>query len=1786
MAESISEASGSPEILEASDEGKKKSKFKALKNFFGKKKKRDCEDAQGGRRLKPNLSSGNINTSSLKPVLEVQQTETRATSSMGNKALSHDSIFMLEPELEISASKMCPSLEPQRGRTLQTSQVSRTLPRSGLIDVSGTLSDAVFEALPQYIPRSGIWAVGSMIAEISTLHPPQPSISPPLIQPDTFSKDFEEIPTDDELLKSSQQKSLLPNILAMKVKPKQEESNPPLASEEKSTIKPKEGDQKKLEKDSAGPSSQEQSNKAEICDTKTTDEALNTDAAGSLGYRMSEANGRQHGGKGSSASGMNECGTRERSLKQFSQGYDPGVRTGPPPAKKTARDCALSHLPLEKQFMEQSTTPQEAAAIPQELLSDKDDVGRRNVGIDFESKKASAPQPIPGDMKEFMVSGFLPYHEFGASGAKKTEARAPLLASGAKKTEARAPLLSVVESPSTTQEDIRSVSLEAQVFMDFSYLKSEEEEASSLDSTNAQFKMESALDILNVYKEKPTGNVLQASTVSASDTASTMAEGDTSAERLPPRSRSQAFQTPEDCQQVSSDSESTSKEGSGSEEQLAPGCLFQALGEPADKEVSTKSNSCIAEDWSSAEEVLPPRNPSQALEKSEDHQEVVSVSGNTLEVLSTFMEQLPPKYPCQLFTSPVVQQQVSSGSADASAEWNCSVEPVPPSCILQSWVNPEFEQQVSAGPESDAVEWGIVLEPLPPRIPSKRPRKYKGEQQVSSGPEISPVEATVSMELLSSIHHSQPLMRSTVEQVVSTDPDIHTVQGGISMEPLLPKCPFQLQVSPKVEQRVSAGPEIAAVEDSICMELLPSRCPPQPLMTPVAEQEISACPESAAVEGDIPMEPLPPTLLSLPLMNPKVQQKVFLGSEDIDSQRVFPVESLLPNCSSQSLTNSKVQQTFSESAGAEEGILKELLPPGPSQPLVKPKLQSQNISLESASASAEESSSVELLPPRHTFQPEVSPKVEQFSEGPEGTVTEESITMELLSPTYSQSLMRPIAEKEDSSGSMSASAEWSSSVKLLPHKHPFQAQVNLKFEQQVSAGPESAAINSGISMELIPPRTPPQPLMKPKIEPQDTSDSVSASAKWSSSMESLLPRYPFQPWMRPKLQQGTEGTAVERSNYMELLPPRHHSHSLKKPIVEQEVSSGPVGTSAELIGSVELLPPKHILQLCMNAEVQQQVSAGVESAVAEGGTSMELLPPRHPSQSLERHNIQQISSGFEGATVEGGISGRSLPPRYPAQFVRRSKVQDMSSPLENPVVEDISKKSLLPRHPSQSFVKFMAQQIFSCSESPAIEGGINVDPLPQNHPSKSLLRPQVEHQVFSGSESIPDKWSSSKEQLPPKHFIQAMVKPEHQQELSTPSESFLAECWSSKVQLPSRHPFQTLDGSELQSQIFSMDSASVSAEWGCPEDQLPPRHPFQAFGNPENQQQVYSCSMSATAEGISFESNPGNCILPRGSVSPSKTKKESQGSEDLSKSISTLATKSMKFTITPACQTSHSGGLYCKEEVLESGDQNNNSRSSSPISGTDVQNLFGVRLKKIHFSQRYKDEKQDDFTELPSSCSGPISSSIGKKQQVRRSTFQRHPGTSENLTTISDLAEKQQVRPKSEDMTKNQPAYKIPEKVPDKQPDDAILEPTWITMAKRRQRSFQAQVPMKEPKTKETAGAKSEAKEHQYGGADLVNPYQPRRSLTSSIYRQEKMAKMKQPKSTQPVGFEDEEIFQVPSMERGTRQFSSLSTGLHELGEPIEPTEPTEPTEPIEPVWFSLAKKKAKAWGHIADITQ
>uniref|UniRef100_A0A8D2GN39 DUF4592 domain-containing protein n=1 Tax=Urocitellus parryii TaxID=9999 RepID=A0A8D2GN39_UROPR len=1778
---------------------------------------------QGGRLLKPSLSNSNINTSSLKQVDGDQPGEPRIKSNMGNKALSHDSIFMLDPEIERSTGKMHPSLESQRGRSLQRSHVSRTLPRIGTSNVHGALSGAMFGVVPRYVPRSGVWVAGSKITEIPPLRPRQPSISPPLIRSGTISKDLEEMSGDDELPMNPQMKASSHKIL---MKPKQDETSLSLISEgEKSTNNPKEIDQKKLNKDGTGTLNQDPSNKTEIYDQKIAEQASNTDPTGSMGYPMLAAYGRRRRRKGSSISGTNEYGRRGRCLLPSCQLHILGDRYDYSHLEKTASDCPFRHLTFEKQTMEQFTTPQAESTTSQELLSDKGDLVKKNVGLEVKAKKASAPQPIPKDMVESMVSGPPLYHENGACGAKKQDGRASLLPMVGRLSKAQ-------------EEDILSVAVEAQVLRDSSHVQSGEEEASSHGLQNSQSKMELAQGVPTICKEKSPGNILQGFTVIIPGVASTVAEGSLSTERLSPRSLSQSLEKPED-EEVSSDSNSASEEGSV-QDQRAPEHSFQSpqklegeqegfpesesfvemsgleqnqgpeyshkflgkpqpedassesdsileegrdpeemaairfsrslrkleavfseskrfaaasrsqeklvLQEPEDTEFSTESNSYAekcnsADDWSSLEEDVSLRNSDQALGKPQDQREVSSVSKNTPKEWRVSVKQMPPRHPPQ-----IVQQQVFSSSVSLSAGYNSSLEPVSPSCPFQPWVSPKFGPKGPTGPENSAVEWGIFMDPLPPRMASKR------------------------------------LKRSLVEQKLSLHSDVTTREEVISME-VLPRCSSQPSVRPKVEKQLSLGADSAAVVGEVSMETLPPKLHSQSMRRPLIQQQVSASPRSTAVEGSISTCKAvegPTILRSKPLINPKVQQNMFSGSEGITS-----VEPLYPKYSPQSITNPQVQQMFSEDTAVEKGIFMDL-PPG--KHLMRPHFHPQ-MTVDSVNISSQWANPEEPVSARHPFQPWMNPTFqENVSAGAENPQVEGNVSTESVSP-----------------------------------RHPLQSWLFSAFKP-ASANSESSGTQWGIPKAPPIPKISPQPPMRPVMKQPVSMGSASASAQWSGSLEPM-PRNPFQSWVSSKLEQqtsaGPENSAAEGSGSMELRPPGHHLQSQKRPAVKQEISSGSVSTSIERSCPI---PPRYTYQPWGNPQIEQQASTSPESVTIEGGSTREMLLSNPHSRSVMKHIVQKGSPSFENATVEEGNSGRALPPEYPTQFSVRSKVQEMSSRLENPAgEEDFSKKPLLPS-PSQSFVKFMAQQIFS--ESASIHGGMYADPLSLSHPFKSLLRPKMEHHVFSDwenadieggtslkklpmkhplqsmgrpegpqdalsySENVPSKWSSSKGQGPTRQFSQVLGKFEYQQEVSSVSDDSPEEWRISEEHMPSRHPSQTLDGSE-KSPILSPGSGNVPVDWSSSAEASFPVNPFQAYGNPGYQQQTHSSSTNVAGEGTIFENNPGNWSLSKCPVSPKKTKKFSQVSEDFIKSIPVSANKPGKFNITLPGKTPISGSAYIKEEVLQSGTGHNDGHTSIPSSEAEVENLFGVRLRRIPSPQKLKNEKRDNLAPFSSVPLGPIAHSVGKEQRMRRSNPQVFLSTPEDLSDIANFAEKQQNRNKLESMLKRPPVYIPPGKSSCHQSDCAIAEAVWITMTKQRQRGSQAYVPKKELKPTSRTGANDETKDPKYGvgceaaqktpqKAGSANESQVKKILTSTVHIQEKMPPTKPPKPAKSVAFEDQKTLRMSAIDKETKRSSSLPAG------PEQPLEHVVPVEPDEPVWFSMAKKKAKAWSHIAEIMQ
>ncbi|XP_045056698.2 acrosomal protein KIAA1210 homolog [Desmodus rotundus] len=1082
----------------------------------------------------------------------------------------------------------------------------------------------------------------------------------------------------------------------------------------------------------------------------------------------------------------------------------------------------------------------------------------------------------------------------------------------------------------------------------------------------------------------------------------------------------------------------------------------------------------------------------------------------------------------------------------------------PPGNVLQA-----FPANI-LGMASNVPERGISREKRPPRSLSQSLRKPEAEEVSSDADSTSKMESGSEQQLAPG-YFLQSSGDPEDDKEGFEESSSFVGKLSSSHEQLVPSCVSQALVEPKDEVSTESNSYLekysTAKDWSSSEEDLPPRHPSLASGKPKNQKEGFSVSKNTAEEWGVSAEQVPPRHLPQPLVRPFVQQQLSTGSTSASSEWVpMPSRHIY-----QPWLKPKPKQQASaspESTVVEGRISMEPLPPKLlAHSLMNPKVE-QNVFL--GSEGAEKVVSVE--PPFSEYRPECLTNPEAQHIFSENTTGNEGTFVELLPPKCPcQPVVRLNIQPENiTCDSGSASKEWSSPMEVMPPRHTFYPYTNTSFEQP-SAGPKSTAVEWGIPTEPLLPGMPSQPLTRPVAQQKVSACSLSAPAQWSGLVEPVPPTYTFQPWVSPKFEQqahtGPESTVAERSTLTEPMQPKLPSEALRKP-----------------------------------------VSTGPESVANERDTSTELPPPRH--WSIVRHKVQKMSPRFEKASVEGVISGKAQPPKYPIHFLK-FKGQEESSHLQNTAAEGgMPKKSLLSRCPSQSFVKYMAQHIFS--ESPDKEQQVYVDPLASNQPSKSLLGPKVEHQVvpgresadieggisskplptkgplqslerpedpqevFSYSESAPVKWSSPQEQWPPRYLSQTCGKFEHKQEVSSVSQRSLEEWRCSEEQQPSRSPFQAEGGAEFQPQILSTGSVSVPIECSSAGQHLSPRQPFQAFADPEYQQQVYSSSMSAAAKATIFESNPSSCSLPRDPASPNKTTKHSQGSEDLIKNIPTSDTKPVKFTVTPAWPTSISGDSYPKEEVLESSDRNDGCSSLS-TSEANVENLFGVRLRRIPSSQKYKSREQEYFTKLPSPSLGPISTSVGREPQIR-SASKGLLHTEENLTTISDFAEKQQSKPKSDSMPKEQPAYKISGKA-GRQSDYATSEPAWITMAKQKQRKFQTEIPMEELKADNRAEPKTETKVAGYKGAGAVHQNKPRKILTSKAYRQGKIEKMMLPKSVDavPKAYEDLEMFQVSAMRKETRHSSA---------------HPATFQEPAEPVWFSMAKKKAKAWSYITEIMQ
>ncbi|XP_066038129.1 acrosomal protein KIAA1210 homolog isoform X2 [Chamaea fasciata] len=166
MATRPTEVTQSPETGDTVEEctGKKKSKFQTFKNFFAKKKRKEPPPPRGESNLKPCQSSSDVSIAVLDTTALHSPREAGPKGSMGNKALSHDSVFILESAPgNVTGDVLSQENIPGRVKTLQLQlQQNVRLGSPPLVITGKKLEDAGAVSEDDGLPRSP--------PEISTLH--------------------------------------------------------------------------------------------------------------------------------------------------------------------------------------------------------------------------------------------------------------------------------------------------------------------------------------------------------------------------------------------------------------------------------------------------------------------------------------------------------------------------------------------------------------------------------------------------------------------------------------------------------------------------------------------------------------------------------------------------------------------------------------------------------------------------------------------------------------------------------------------------------------------------------------------------------------------------------------------------------------------------------------------------------------------------------------------------------------------------------------------------------------------------------------------------------------------------------------------------------------------------------------------------------------------------------------------------------------------------------------------------------------------------------------------------------------------------------------------------------------------------------------------------------------------------------------------------------------------------------------------------------------------------------
>ncbi|NXE48325.1 K1210 protein, partial [Casuarius casuarius] len=344
-----------------------------------------------------------------------------------------------------------------------------------------------------------------------------------------------------------------------------------------------------------------------------------------------------------------------------------------------------------------------------------------------------------------------------------------------------------------------------------------------------------------------------------------------------------------------------------------------------------------------------------------------------------------------------------------------------------------------------------------------------------------------------------------------------------------------------------------------------------------------------------------------------------------------------------------------------------------------------------------------------------------------------------------------------------------------------------------------------------------------------------------------------------------------------------------------------------------------------------------------------------------------------------------------------------------------------------------------------------------------------------------------------------------------------------------------------------------------------------------------SSSLSGLKSNISSNDDSKEYQLSS-TASHTKTRESQSLEENIKTPLKTAAAKPVRFTIAPAWQRSLSGGSNSKEDsysrssptspvrpelfegttkehtrfdaVIQESEKNNSNRFDRDSKDGDlhlnssmewadheaqnVENPFGVRLRRTSSLLKYQSESRAEIPKLIPSAAPTVSSVSVNEDQKSVGPGKPSPGlpvSTKSFVKRSDLLEdKNPPKTKSEEVAKKQ-------NVSSPHLETASSEPAWVSMAKLKQKGFQGHPLAKEHKAEDKALTKVDQEEVEY------------RLMLHGC----------------KVGPIAQEASVIPAIGKETRHSSNL---------------PMTSCSPAEPPWLSLAKKKAKAWSEMPQIVQ